>query len=321
MSVPILHVPGLERSNGQSFNLVNLFGESTKTKKMSEELGFKSMVQFLSPHRMVGEIAATEEGQLILDAVERKFHVYGLLGGLVRKHNSCPKADKCTESCLAVYAGHLRFRDCQLYEFAKTLMFLADSVWYTKRLLEEVLHLAFSQALRLAVRLNGGSDIRWEKYLVDSGKNMFELSDTEWVQYYDYTKVPSRMFEYLDGHMGFPKNYHLTFSRGSDNWDTCLDVLDKGGNVAVVTRNTPRCGHDWFDHPEGGRCEIIDGDQHDFRFLDNSGVFPSAPMGSASDMKRGNIVVLTPKGTEAKEDTSGFVLDTLHDLDGYPVGY
>jgi hypothetical protein len=83
-------------------------------------------------------------------------------------------------------------------------------------------------------------------------------------------------------------------------------VLDKGGNVAVVTRNTPRCGHDWFDHPNGKKCELVNGDEHDFRFLDKRG---------------GHIVVLTPKGKEAKADTSGFVLDTLHDLDAHPVGY
>jgi len=311
MSIPILEVPGLKRSNGYPFRVNNLLGESSKARMLAVEMGYLSTVMFLSPHMMANEIAATLEGQLILKAVEQKFYLPGALMPRVSRHNSCPKADHCSETCLAVYAGHLRFRDCQLYEFAKTCMFLADRVWFTRRVVDEVRHLSFGfpghpkYDQGLAVRLNGGSDILWEKYLCDMGKNIFELTDRPYVHYYDYTKIPHRMLKYLarfrDG--DFPYNYHLTFSRGSDNWADCINVLEYGGNVSVVSRERPEFGVGQYTLPSGRKVDLIDGDEHDFRFLDTQ----TNPEGGA-------IVVLKPKGKEAKADTSGFVVDSLRDV-------
>tara|TARA_R100000951_G_scaffold105808_2_gene99865 strand:+ start:1562 stop:2500 length:939 start_codon:yes stop_codon:yes gene_type:complete len=300
MSVPILHVPGLMRVTGPQFNVANLWGQSSKVKKKAAQLGYHPMIQYLSPHRMAAQIAQTDAGKQIIAAVEDKFTLpEGLLLSKIMRHTSCPRADDCALACLAIYAGHLRFEDCQLFEFAKTCMFLADTTWYLKRLVEEVQYEDSRNPFVLACRLNGGSDVMWERYHMEAGwKNIFEATNLDCVQFYDYTKIPGRMYSYLDGEL--PGNYSLTFSRGSTNWSDCLQVLARGGNVAVVCREVPDFEHAWWETPSGQQCEFIDGNAHDFRFLDPQG---------------GHIVALPPQGTEAKEDDSGFVLDSWSQLD------
>ena len=104
-------------------------------------------------------------------------------------------------------------------------------------------------------RLNGTSDIRWEKLKVREGKNIFELYPD--VQFYDYTKNPKR----FDGSM--PSNYHLTFSRSEDNDKHAMAILGKGYNVAMVFNKLP-------ETYKGYR--VVNGDETDLRFLDEQGV-------------------------------------------------
>lgn len=104
-------------------------------------------------------------------------------------------------------------------------------------------------------RLNGTSDIRWEKIKVRDGKNLFELYPD--VQFYDYTKNPKR----FDGSM--PKNYHLTFSRSETNHATAIELLRGGNNVAMVFDKVPET-YEGF--------KVVSGDETDLRFLDEKGV-------------------------------------------------
>jgi hypothetical protein len=124
------------------------------------------------------------------------------------------------------------------------------------------------------VRLNGTSDINWERYSVIQAFNK--------VQFYDYTKNYFRMNLFLDGKL--PSNYSLTFSRSETNENDCISILKRGGNVAVVFRSKVLPTH-WQGFP------VINGDENDLRFLDPKGV----------------VVGLTAKG-KAKSDTSGFVV-------------
>ena len=104
------------------------------------------------------------------------------------------------------------------------------------------------------------------------------------VQWYDYTKHTNRR--------NIPSNYYLTFSRSEDNDDQIADMFDRGYNVAIV-----------FDTPKGaplpttylGR-EVIDGDEHDLRFLDKRGVW----------------VGLRGKGEAKKGEHNGFVVLTYN---------
>lgn len=134
---------------------------------------------------------------------------------------------------------------------------------------------------KLAIRLNTISDIAWEKIKID-GKNVFESFPN--VQFWDYTKSPSRMSAFLAGEM--PKNYHLTFSRSESNQKIVDSVLASGGNVAAVFRG--KLPETWQ-----GKL-VVSGDESDLRFKDASGV----------------IVGLVEKGL-AKKDKSGFVLEPL----------
>ena len=119
---------------------------------------------------------------------------------------------------------------------------------------------------RAAVRLNVFSDIPWERFL--------DLDQFPGIQFYDYTKVVARLGR-------TPGNYYLTFSRSEDNEPAARQALVRSFNVAVPFRDPPIrfLGH-----------RVIDGDQHDYRFLDPRPV----------------VVALKPKGL-ARDDTTGFV--------------
>jgi hypothetical protein len=129
------------------------------------------------------------------------------------------------------------------------------------------------------VRLNGTSDILWEHVKVD-GKSMMEHFPS--VQFYDYTKFPSRRHGLA--------NYHLTFSLAENNDAKACIALASGINVAVVfavARSKPL--PDTFTL--GGKSfPVINGDETDLRFLD----------------PKGCIVGLRAKG-RARKDTTGFV--------------
>jgi hypothetical protein len=119
-------------------------------------------------------------------------------------------------------------------------------------------------------RLNGTSDLSWEKYTVgDTGLTVFELFPD--VQFYDYTAVLGRKIAQ------FP-NYHLTFSRKESNDADVKKALKAGMNVAAV-----------YDQiPEG----MYSADNDDLRFLDGQ----QGMMG------------LKVKGWRAKKDYSGFII-------------
>ena len=120
---------------------------------------------------------------------------------------------------------------------------------------------------RLCVRLNGTSDIAWEKVKMRDGRTLLELFPL--VQFYDYTKNPVRMTAFLNGEM--PSNYHLTFSRSGENDALCRAFLKSGGNVAAVVavkrgQPLPKVLAGWEEFP------VVDGDETDVRFQDGTGV-------------------------------------------------
>lgn len=125
----------------------------------------------------------------------------------------------------------------------------------------------------LAIRLNVLSDLPWE--------NLGIIQKFPLVQFYDYTKNPLRMKNFLAGK--FPPNYHLTFSRSEENQSSVEEIASLGGNVAVVFRN--ELPEKYLDK------SVVNGDESDLRFLDKKSV----------------VVGLSMKG-KAKKDESGFVV-------------
>ena len=169
-------------------------------------------------------------------------------------HEVCPKRSAgCTAACLNTAGRGGMFKAGESTNAIQKARIRKTKYFFENRR-EFMLDLAFdiSKAIRFAhrrgltpvFRLNGTSDLSWEKYTVD-GYNVFELFPD--VQFYDYTKVLGRKVSQ------YP-NYHLTFSRAEDNLIDCLKAQKEGMNVAVVFDKVP--------------SDVYNADEDDLRFLD-----------------------------------------------------
>lgn len=172
--------------------------------------------------------------------------------------NLCAHASKgCAEACL-FGAGRGVFTNVEEARINKTEYYLADRTKFLNQIDKE-LGLAVKRHgksdTNFAVRLNGTSDVRFEKFKVRDGKNLFELYPT--VQFYDYTKNIKKLID--NKH----ENYHLTFSRSEDNEAKVKTALKLGYNVAMVFDNVPT---EYMGH------KVVDGDESDLRFLDEQNV-------------------------------------------------
>ena len=166
----------------------------------------------------------------------------------------CPKRTAgCTMACLntAGRGGIIKKGETtnliQEARIRKTKMFFENREQFLKDL-ESDIRLGIKQAEKKGMipvfRLNGTSDLAWEKYGI--------IEKFPEVQFYDYTKIVGRKVSHL-------KNYHLTFSKADGNdIDTRLAV-NKGMNVAVVFNEVPET---FLGRP------VVNGDDTDLRFLD-----------------------------------------------------
>ena len=229
--------------------------------------------------------------------------------------NLCSHASPgCIAICLGWFSGQASMvtdleagtnaaRDSRLL---KSRLFMSERPIYLNQIvcgIVDVIRAANRQGLKPCIRLNGSTDLAFERFKFDlndkTAAKVLRLfaelnlcppvcppSDKiqnvtihglfSFVQFVDYTKVKSRF-------KTAPANLNLTFSRSEINLNDCLEVLAQGHNVAVVFGDTlPKTlwGYD-----------VINGDLHDLRHLDRQGV----------------IVGLSPKGHKAKHDISGFV--------------
>ena len=195
---------------------------------------------------------------------------------------TCPKRTAgCTAACLNTAGRGGMFKRgentnmIQQARIRKTKMFFEDRDAFMAQLIKDI-RLGIKQAAKLGLtpvfRLNGTSDLAWEKYEAAAGKNIFELFD--YVQFYDYTKVLGRKVAGI-------KNYHLTFSAADGNDVDVARAVAQGMNVAAVFDKLPET---YMGRP------VINADDTDLRFLDPKGV----------------IAGLKAKG-RAKKDNTGFV--------------
>jgi len=196
----------------------------------------------------------------------------------------CPLARLagCMEGCL-YSSGRGAFNSVQKARQAKTDFWYANQRAFLLSICADIWRLHRSAALinqKLLVRPNGTSDIPWENYPIIDGKTIFQLFPD--VQFYDYTKHPSRN---LEGKT--PGNYDLTYSFSNI---TPKPISIKGltnknnSRVAVVFQRKE-------DIPTSFRAwEVIDGDDTDVRHIEPKNV----------------VVALYAKG-KAKKDQSGFV--------------
>jgi len=192
---------------------------------------------------------------------------------------TCPKRTAgCTTACLNTAGRGGMFKKgentnmIQKARIRKTKEFFDNRDQFMLELYNDIvkaIKFAEKQGLKPVFRLNGTSDLSWEKYTVgNTNKNLFELFPT--VQFYDYTKILGRkVAQYA--------NYHLTFSKADGNDSDVAEALMQGMSVVAV-----------YDQiPEG----VPSADETDLRFLDPKGV----------------MLGLKAKG-RAKKDYSGFVI-------------
>lgn len=235
-------------------NLLNSGGDA-KTKK-GVKLGWKTYIMYLSPF--------TDNSKGV---------------------NICSHASTgCAAACL-VGSGRGGFStSVQKGRRNKTEFFLHNREAFFTKLYQELTSISKKhKGEKIAIRLNGTSDLPFERFKIKDGKNLMELFPD--LTFYDYTK------NYLRFNRELPKNYSLVFSRSETNHEKSIEMLKRGISVAFV-----------FDAPpkkfEG--FNVVDGDETDLTFLQKKGVIIG--------LKYKN---LTSKGSDNEEVyRSGFAIRT-----------
>jgi hypothetical protein len=192
--------------------------------------------------------------------------------------NTCPKATPgCIAACLNTAGRGGMFKRgettnvIQKARIRKTEYFYNDRAGFMKDLYADIckgIRLANKLGLTPVFRLNGTSDLSWEKYEMTEGKNVFDVFAG--IQFYDYTKVLGRKVKHIE-------NYHLTFSKADGNDSDVAEALMQGMSVVAVYDKIP--------------AGVPSADETDLRFLDPKGI----------------MLGLKAKG-RAKKDYSGFVI-------------
>jgi hypothetical protein len=217
---------------------------------------------------------------------------YGFLTGIlylapniISGYQVCPRATAgCIAACLNT-SGRGIYEKTQNGRIKKTKMFFENRAMFMETLHNDILALlrkAAREGLTPTVRLNGTSDIPWEKISYERNGVHYRsiIHAFPVLQFYDYTKIPTRhSVEKIP-------NYHLTFSLAENNDAAAQFALASGMNVAVVfnIKRTDKKPKKWANYP------VIDGDLDDLRFIG----------------KGGKIIGLSAKG-KARHDASGFV--------------
>lgn len=234
-----------------------LFNQQNAKTVKGEKLGYLTLILYLAPAKSAG----------------------------IEGVNVCPYATPgCEAACLNT-AGRGVYQKVQDARIAKTHAMFNDRLAFLAKCEDEIRNAQKRAALlglKLAVRMNGTSDLPFLD--LEMARRFPD------VQFYGYTKIPPAN----DARRRVP-NIHLTFSKAEtvENSKEAIQALQDGHNVAVVfsTARTGKLPDYWMGY------RVIDGDQHDLRFLDKT---------SKGTDFTGYVVGLRAKG-RARHDESGFV--------------
>lgn len=227
---PLVHgdtVAAKLRSSAQ-FRLLSPFNEKTPK---GEKLGYLQAILYLAPHTMGG-------GKSL-----------------------CPHStEACREGCLYT-AGRGQTPRVHAARMRRTADFLHDRDGFLDELIGELVQMqevAERHAMKLAIRLNGTSDVLWEREPLD-GQTLFDLFPH--ATFFDYTRTPAP-------HRKVPANWRLTFSLADDPVERAVEHFRAGRNVAaVVSEFAKESAPEWFAVGDT-TVSVVDGDEHDLRFLD-----------------------------------------------------
>ena len=194
----------------------------------------------------------------------------------------------CVELCLGLHAGRVEFTPSIVASrIRKAREYIQDRAAFLAKLERDIARLikaAAARDLRPAVRLNGSTDIIWERVRFADGSTLMDRFPD--VQFYDYTKhEPTKRAQ-------LPANYKLTFSLSEKvkSEEQAAAALALGWNVAIVFRAKPGTPLPEVTDINSVTHLVVDGDETDVRFLDSGFVYG-----------------LHAKGRKAQNDRSGFV--------------
>ena len=196
-----------------------LLGSSIKVEKGESE-GYYTSILYLQPHDKVSTIT--------------------LCAGA--------KSAGCAEPCL-INSGMLGMTTGQNAATRRTILFILDTVRFYAMLEKECRAMYKKYGDKLAIRLNGTSDIDFSEF----------IASLPFIRFYDYTKVYNRLLK------NKLSNYDLTYS-GSAYTEKAIQrtarAVTAGYRVAIAFNTGEKAGE--FKIPAG----IADFDSTDLRFTD-----------------------------------------------------
>ena len=213
---------------------------------------------------------------------------------LPKYRGTCPFAASCAKLCLHSAGNPAYMRGKETARKNRTDMFVTNRDEFMELLLIELVQFASKHHLsaQLGARLNGTSDIRWERESINVTVETSEYLSYRYgfyveprryrnmmycfwhnrgvgcqgslYQFYDYTKRPDRLWDVCKA-----DNYHLTMSEGSSA-DTFRVALDQGLNLAAAfnIKRSELLPETVTLH--GLKFKVLDGDVTDFRPQDES---------------------------------------------------
>lgn len=210
----------------------------------------------------VSYLGAVAQSAKLRHSLYHKVSTYGiyLASANLSGFNVCPNSEYCKDNCLNG-SGHNRLDrlskkgSIDRSRIIKTRLFFANREVFMRIMIHEIekeRKKAEKNGTFFSIRLNCTSDINPIAFTLE-GKNILEIFPD--VQFYDYTKVPSRI-AVADKY----SNYDITWSiDGSEkNREIGLEFLKNGGRVAVVygENDMPKT---WYGY------ECGNGDETDYR--------------------------------------------------------
>ena len=234
---------------------VSYLGSSRQSAKLeySYEAGWETYGIYLAPYTMARD--------------EKHPHI-----------NLCPKSDSCRDFCLNG-SGHNKVEMLRNKDFTgltkidkarirRTHLFYDNRKLFMKILIGEMkrhMNHALKNGLNFAVRLNCTSDLSPELFKDETGMNILQMFPH--IQFYDYTKVVSRL-KLQEKYA----NYDLVYSYDGtpESEKVAKEYLAKGGKVAIVFDIADENGKQTLPETYWG-TKVIDANHSDTRFLDEPG--------------------------------------------------
>ena len=167
--------------------------------------------------------------------------------------NSCTMSNKACETLCLAKSGHGMKPIVKNARLERSKMFYENNDLFLKDIEREIKnHIKYSAKKNLipVVRMNGTTDLNFFN-IVRKFPNII---------FYEYTKNIEMALNPEK-----PENLHYTFSYSGTNFLDCLKALENNINVAMVFERNLKKPLTLLGY------ELIDGNNHDLRFLDDKG--------------------------------------------------